>query len=213
LKWWRGNGTPNTLPTDQPTMATESSTAWSGTFFLGLVAPPVADIITAPQPLEVIRRIEQRGALGNRPRALGNCGQIFRYAVATGRGERDPTGDLKGALPPVKGFHFAAVTDPKKVAWGTQGNRHPRSTLIARCALRLAPLIFVRPGELRHAEWSDIDLDAAEWRYTVPGWVGSAKSLPEPPAMVGGKAQRSTGRGRLGDSRACQWPCASGKEG
>ncbi|HFD92168.1 MAG TPA: DUF4102 domain-containing protein [Gammaproteobacteria bacterium] len=127
---------------------------------------PVADI-TAPQLLEVVRRIEQRGALETAHRALGNCGQVFRYAVATGRAERDPTGDLKGALPPVKGTHFAAVTDPKKVGGMLRAIDSYEGTLIVRCALRLAPLVFVRPGELRHAEWADIDLDAAEWRYTV----------------------------------------------
>lgn len=106
---------------------------------------PVADI-TAPQLLEVIRRIEQRGALETAHRALGNCGQVFRYAVATGRAERDPTGDLKGALPPVKGTHFAAVTDPKKVGGVLRAIDAYEGTLIVRCALRLAPLVFVRPA-------------------------------------------------------------------
>jgi integrase len=128
---------------------------------------PIADI-TAPQLLEAIHRIEQRGALETAHRALGNCGQVFRYAVATGRAERDPSGDLRGALPPVKGKkHFAAVTEPKKVAEVLRALDGYEGTLTVRCALRLAPLVFVRPGELRHAEWTDIDLDAAEWRYTV----------------------------------------------
>lgn len=126
----------------------------------------IADI-TAPKLLEVIRRIEQRGALETAHRALGNCGQVFRYAVATGRAERDPTGDLRGALPPVKGTHFASVTEPKKVAEVLRTLDGYEGTLPVRCALRLGPLVFVRPGELRHAEWADIDLDAAEWRYTV----------------------------------------------
>jgi len=127
---------------------------------------PVAGV-TAPQLLEVIRRIEQRGALETAHRALSNCGQVFRYAVATGRAERDPSGDLRGALPPVKGTHFASVTEPAKVAEILRALDGYEGTLPVRCALRLAPLVFVRPGELRHAEWSDIDLDAAEWRYTV----------------------------------------------
>ena len=127
---------------------------------------PIADI-TAPQLLEVIRRIEQRGALETAHRALGNCGQVFRYAVATGRAERDPSGDLRGALPPVKGKHFASVTEPKKVAEVLRVLESYEGTLTVRCALRLAPLVFVRPGELRHAQWADIDLEAAEWRYTV----------------------------------------------
>ena len=76
---------------------------------------PISDV-TAPQLLDAVRRIEDRGALETAHRALGNCGQVFRYAVATGRAERDPTGDLRGALPPVKGKHFASVTEPKKVA-------------------------------------------------------------------------------------------------
>jgi integrase len=127
---------------------------------------PIADI-DAPRLLEVIRRIEQRGALETAHRALGNCGQVFRYAVATGRAERDPSGDLRGALPPVKGEHFASVTEPNKVAEVLRALDGYEGTLTVRCALRLAPLVFVRPGELRHARWTDIDLEAAEWRYTV----------------------------------------------
>ncbi|HGX94086.1 MAG TPA: DUF4102 domain-containing protein [Candidatus Tenderia sp.] len=122
---------------------------------------PIAEI-TAPQLLAVVRRIEERGALETAHRALGNCGQVFRYAVATGRAEREPTSDLKGALPPVKGTHFAAVTDPKKVGGVLRAIDTYEGTLIVRCALRLPPLVF-----LRHAEWKDIDLDAAEWCYTV----------------------------------------------
>ncbi len=74
---------------------------------------PIADV-TAPELLAVVRRIENRGALETAHRALGNCGQVFRYAVATGRAERDPSGDLRGALPPVKGEHFAATTEPTR---------------------------------------------------------------------------------------------------
>ena len=127
---------------------------------------PIAEI-TAPKLLDVVRRIEQRGALETAHRALQNCGQVFRYAVATGRAERDPSGDLRGALPPVKGEHFASVTEPEKLAGILRSLDSYEGTLVVRCALRLAPLVFVRPGELRHAEWADIDLDAAEWRYTV----------------------------------------------
>jgi integrase len=123
--------------------------------------------ITVQRLLETIRRIEQRGALETAHRALGNCGQVFRYAIATGRAERDPSGDLRGALPPAKGTHFASVTEPKKVAEVLRALDDYEGTLTVNCALRLAPLVFVRPGELRHAKWVDIDLDAAEWRYTV----------------------------------------------
>jgi len=126
----------------------------------------VADL-TPPQVLEVVRRIEDRGALETAHRALQNCGQVFRFAVATGRAERDATADVRGALPPVKAGHFSAVTDPAQVAEMLRVLDSYRGTVTVRCALRLAPLVFVRPGELRHAQWSDIDLEDAEWHYTV----------------------------------------------
>ncbi len=136
--------------------------------FPHLGTKPISSI-TAPDLLNIIRKIESRGVLETAHRALANCGQIFRYAVATGRTERDPTGDLRGALPSVKSrrTHFAAITEPKEVGrllrslYGYEGS----PTVCA--ALRLAPLVFVRPGELRAAEWAHIDLDNAEWRYTV----------------------------------------------
>lgn len=127
---------------------------------------PIAEV-SAPELLAAVRRIENRGALETAHRALGNCGQVFRYAIATGRAERDPASSLRGALPPVKSEHFAAITDPKRVAELLRAMDGYAGTLTVRCALRLAPLVFVRPGELRKAEWADIDLDAAEWRYTV----------------------------------------------
>jgi integrase len=127
---------------------------------------PIAEII-APDLLAIVRRIEARGALETAHRARGNCGQVFRYAIATGRSLRDPSGDIRGALPPAKGRHFAAKTDPKEVAGILRAMDGYEGTLAVRCALRLAPLVFVRPGELRGAEWADIDLDGKEWRYTV----------------------------------------------
>jgi integrase len=127
---------------------------------------PIADV-AAPELLAVIRRIENRGAVETAHRALANCGQVFRYAVATGRAERDPSGDLRGALPPVKGEHFAALTEPKQVGRLLRALDGYQGTFIVTCALRLAPLVFVRPGELRKAEWKDINLDTGEWRYTV----------------------------------------------
>ena len=129
-------------------------------------AQPITEV-TAPDLLAVIRRIENRGALETAHRALANCGQVFRYAVATGRCDRDPSGDLRGALPPVKGEHFAATTEPTRVAEILRMMDNYEGTLTVSCALRLAPLVFVRPGELRTAEWADINLEAAEWRYIV----------------------------------------------
>jgi len=123
--------------------------------------------IDAPKLLGALRRIESRGAVETAHRALQNCGQIFRYAIATGRAERDISADLKGALPPVKGGHFAAITEPKQVAELLRAIDDYQGTFTVQCALKLAPMFFVRPGELRQAEWEHFDLDAAEWRYTV----------------------------------------------
>jgi integrase len=127
---------------------------------------PIADI-TAQELLSVIRRIEGRGAVETAHRALSNCGQVFRYAVATGRADRDPSGDLRGALAPAKGGHMAATTEPQRLAEILRAMDGYEGTLIVKCALRLAPLVFVRPGELRKAEWADFDLETAEWRYIV----------------------------------------------
>ena len=127
---------------------------------------PIAEI-NAPELLSVLHRIEKRGVSETERRALVSCGQVFRYAVASGRAERDPSGDLRGALPPVKGEHFAAITEPDSLATILRAFEGYNGTLPVRCALRLMPLLFVRPGELRKAEWSQIDLDAAEWRYMV----------------------------------------------
>ena len=127
---------------------------------------PVAAVAPS-QLLAVARRVEERGALDTAHRVLQNCGQVFRYAVATGRATHDPSVVLKGALPPVKGGHFAALTDPEKIGPLLRVLDGYEGSLIVRCALRLAPLVFVRPGELRRAEWKDIDLDTAEWRFTV----------------------------------------------
>lgn len=127
---------------------------------------PIGEI-KAPELLAVLRRIENRGVLETAHRAKQNCGQIFRYAVATGRAERDPSQDLKGALPPVKQTHFASITEPSEVAKLLRAMDGYNGGIVVRAALRLAPLVFVRPGELRQARWQDIDLEAAEWRYLV----------------------------------------------
>ena len=127
---------------------------------------PVAEI-TAPEVLTVMRRIESRGTLDTAHRAGGNCSQVFRYAIATGRAERDPVPDLRGALPPARGSNFAAITDPAKVAELLRAMDAFSGTFVVKSALLLAPLLFVRPGELRQAEWKDFDLDKAEWRYMV----------------------------------------------
>jgi integrase len=127
---------------------------------------PIAEI-TAPIVLACLRKIEHRGTIFTAHKARQYIGQVFRYAIATGRAERDPAADLRGALSPIQETHHAAVTDPKKVAELLRAIDGYTGHFPTTCALKLAPLVFVRPGELRHAEWAEFDLDAREWR--IPG--------------------------------------------
>jgi integrase len=140
---------------------------------------PIAEI-APPELLSVARRVEDAGAVETAHRILQNCGQVFRYGVATGRVTSDPTRDLRGkggALQSAKPVHMAAITEPRKVAELLRIFDTYQGTLTVRCALQLAPLVFVRPGELRQAEWKDIDLDAAEWRY-IASKKGNAHIVP-----------------------------------
>ena len=107
--------------------------------------------------------MESRGILDTAHRVRFECGAIFRYGIATGRVDRDPVADLKGALPPVKNGHYAAPTDPKQVAPILRAIDGFVGSFVVKCALQLSPLLFVRPGELRAAEWSEIDIESAEW--------------------------------------------------
>lgn len=132
------------------------------TVFPWIGAKPIKEI-TAPDVLSVLRRLESRGILDTAHRVRFECGAIFRYAIATGRADRDPSADLKGALPPVKGGHHAAPTDPKAVAPLLQSIDGFTGSFVVKCALQLAPLFFVRPGELRAAEWSEIDFENEQW--------------------------------------------------
>ena len=124
---------------------------------------PIGDI-DAPELLTVLRRIESRGALEAAHRVSAICGQVFRYAIATGRAKRDPAADLRGSLPPHRGKHLAAITEPVQIGKLMRDIEGYRGSFIVRCALRLAPMVFVRPIELSRAEWAEIDLDKAEWR-------------------------------------------------
>jgi integrase len=119
--------------------------------------------ISAPELLSVLRRKEGRGAVYSAHRLHQIAGQVFRYAIATGRAERNPAPDLKGALQPSEKTHLAAMTDPKQVGGLLRAIDSYQGTFVTKSALKLAPLVFVRPGELRQAEWSEIDLEAAEW--------------------------------------------------
>lgn len=127
---------------------------------------PVTEI-TAPVLLAALRKLEQRGVLETAHRARGFAGRVFRYAIATGRAERDPSADLRGALVQAQTKHFASITEPTKIGGLLRAIENYSGSPITIAALKLAPLVFVRPGELRKAKWIDIDLDIAEWRYTA----------------------------------------------
>lgn len=123
---------------------------------------PIGEI-KAPELLAALHRVESRGALETAHRIRTIAGQVFRYAIATGRAERDPSADLRGALPPATENHHAAITDPKEVAHLLRAIDSYQGGFVVKCALRLAPLVFLRPGELRQAEWLEIDFEAGQW--------------------------------------------------
>ncbi|WP_261546082.1 tyrosine-type recombinase/integrase [Burkholderia multivorans] len=126
---------------------------------------PVADL-APPDVLDVLRRVEKRGAIETAHRLHANVSQVCRYAVATGRAQRDVTADLRGALPPVQQEHMASITDPKQVAELLRAIDGYQGTFPVLCALRLSPLLFQRPGELRAAEWAEFDLDTGTWEIS-----------------------------------------------
>lgn len=131
--------------------------------FPWLGARPVAEL-TAPDVLDVLRRIEARGAHETAHRTKQRIAQVFRYAIATGRARHDPAADLRGALAPVVSKSRAAITDADGVGDLLRALDGYSGQFVTRCALRLAPLVFARPGEIRRAEWAEFDLDRAEWR-------------------------------------------------
>ena len=159
---------------------------------------PIAEI-SAPELLSVLRRIEGKGFLETAHRAHQYCGQVFRYAIATGRAERDPAADLRGALTPAKHDRMATITEPKKIGELLRAIDGYEGTPIAKSALMLAPLVFVRPGELRRAEWSEFYFDNCEWR--IPAAKMKMKDLHIVPLSkqaveVLREIQPLTGRGR-----------------
>lgn len=123
----------------------------------------IADI-EAPDVLALLQKVEKHGKIETAHRLKMLCSQVFRYAVATGRIKSDPIRDLKGALAPVVNIHRATITEPKRIGELLRAIEGFEGTLVVQCALRMTPYVFTRPGELRHAEWSEIDFDAAEWR-------------------------------------------------
>jgi integrase len=134
--------------------------------FPSLGQRPIAEI-EAPELLNALRVIEARGKDTTTHLARQYVGMVFRYGIATGRCQRNPAADLRGALTPVKKGNFAAVTEPEQLRKILRSIDAYDGTLTVRCALRLAPLVVVRPGELRKAEWKDIDLNKAEWRFVA----------------------------------------------
>ncbi len=164
------------------------SPGWSASYARGVVQRlrryvfpylgrrPVAEI-EPPEVLEVLRRAERECSPYTARKVLLHIGQVMRYGVATGRAERDPTPDLKGALAPVEQRHMPAPEDPREVAALLRMIDGYRGTPVVRAALRLLPLLFVRPGELRHMRWEQVDLEAAEWRFTASK-TGRAHLVP-----------------------------------
>ena len=127
---------------------------------------PVSEV-RAPEVLSVLRRIEERGLIDSARKCKGAISQIMRYAIVTGRGDRDPVPDLRGALKSVRNQNHPAFTEPAKVGELLRRIESYKGMYQVRAALRLAPLFFVRPGELRTAKWADIDLDRGEWKFVA----------------------------------------------
>jgi integrase len=153
------------LQEHQLSTATFKKAKWT---FETLIFPRLGDrpiaTIKAPDLLATLRKIEARGTYETTHRAKQRCGQVFRFAIATGRAERDISADLRGALAPVATKNRAALTDPARVAELLRAIDGYRGSPTTTYALKLASRTFVRPGELRYAEWSEIDFDNAEWR-------------------------------------------------
>ena len=135
---------------------------------------PIADI-KAPELLKTLRKIESRGAIETAHRAKRLAGQIFRYAVATGRAERDPSVDLKDALTQPTKSHFKSITEPAEVGPLIAAINNYQATPVVMAALKLTPLLFCRPGELRHLEWTEVNF--AEARIEIPA---SKMKMSEP---------------------------------
>jgi len=139
---------------------------------------PIAEV-TPRELLTALRKIEEGGKLETAKRAKIKAGQVFRYALLEGKAESDPTASLRGALKAPKGNHHAAVTDPTRMGELLRSINGFAGQPVTLAALKLAPLVFVRPGELRNAEWGELDLDGAIWR--IPGEkmkMGAAHLVP-----------------------------------
>jgi len=148
--------------------------------FLG--GRPVADI-KALDLLTLLKHIEAQETVYLAKLISVVCGMIMRYAVAVGKAEADPTPSLRGSLKSHKTKHRAALTDPRQVGRLLRAIDACPGAFVIACALKIAPYVFVRPGELRHARWEDIDLDAREWRYTTSK-TGTPHIVPLAPQVL-----------------------------
>jgi len=119
--------------------------------------------IDTPTILRVLRRIEARGTIDTTKRVKQICGQVFRFAISEGLGDRDPTADLQGVLKTATQEHRATLTDPKEVGGLLRAIEEYQGTYVTKCALMLSPLVLLRPGNIRHAEWSEFDFEEARW--------------------------------------------------
>lgn len=152
---------------DRAVSTQEKNTAWlERNVFPAIGNMPIASI-RPKDVLGVLQKIEARGAIESAHKIKQLCGQVFRYAVAADLTDRDVTADLRGALSPIPTRHYAAITDPLDAAQLLRSIRAYSGHPYACAALKLAPMLFVRPGELRYAEWSEINFESGEWK--IPG--------------------------------------------
>jgi integrase len=160
-----------------PATVTKITWLFEGYLFPQIGRRPIAQI-EAPELLAALQHIERRGRHETAHRTKQIAGQVFRYAIATGRATRDPSWDLRGALTPVKTTHHAAVTSPAAIGALLRAIEGFHGAFHVWQALRLAPMLFVRPGELRRAEWAEIDEEAKLWR------IPEAKMKAREPHLV-----------------------------
>ena len=143
---------------------------------------PVSDM-TAPLLLAALRKLERRGVVETAHRARSLAGRVFRYAIATGRAKVNPADDLAGALEQPQTKHFASLTEPEKIGELLRALYAYKGAVVTQAALKLAPMLFVRPGELRRAKWAEMNLDGAEWRFTASK-TGTPHIVPLPSQAI-----------------------------
>jgi integrase len=152
---------------DRAESTQEKNTDWLEKNIFPEIGTMPISTIRPPDVLAALRKIEARGAIESAHKIKQLCGRVFRYAVSSGFADRDVTTDLRGALSAIPAAHFAAITDPRRAGDLMRSIHAYGGHAYATAALKLSPLVFQRPGEIRSMEWAEVDLDAAEWR--IPG--------------------------------------------